>query len=80
MIWMFERGGESLRLETRYDNATAEFVLIKHQLTGDPQVERFRDELAFGQRLEVLEKQLTDERWTLQQGGPVVLRDGWKIG
>jgi hypothetical protein len=80
MIWMFERGGESLRLETRYDNATSEFVLIRHQLTGEPQVERFRDEMAFGQRLEVLEKQLTTEHWNLQQGGPVVLRDGWKIG
>ena len=80
MIWMFERGGESLRLETRYDNATAEFVLIRHHPSGDQQVERFGNEQTFGRRLEILEKQLTDDRWTLQEGGPVVLRDGWKIG
>jgi len=80
MIWMFERGKESLRLETRYDNATSEFVLIRHQLDGDPQVERFKNETVFRQRLEFLEKQLANDHWTLQDGGPVVLRDGWKIG
>ena len=30
MIWIFERGEESLRLETRYDNETTEYVLILH--------------------------------------------------
>jgi len=80
MIWMFERGKDSLRLETRYDNASAEFVLIRHQLTGDPQVERFGNEMAFRRRLEVLEQQLTADRWTLQEGGPILLREGWKIG
>ena len=80
MIWMFERGEESLRLETRYDNATAEFVLIRHQLTGDPHVERFATEEAFRRRLDIVEKQLADEHWTSQEGGPILLNDGWKIG
>ena len=27
MIWFFERGSETLELETRYDNETSEYVL-----------------------------------------------------
>jgi hypothetical protein len=28
MVWLFERDEESLKLETRYDNATREYVVI----------------------------------------------------
>jgi hypothetical protein len=78
MVWFFERDSESLRLETRYDNDTAEFVLIMHQTNGGPQIERFRDAATFRERLEVLETQLEADHWT--QHGPVLLHDGWKIG
>ena len=77
MIWTFERGEESLRLVTRYDNDTKEFVLILHQPGGRLQVERFKDTVTFRERLEVIETQLEADRWV--QKGPVFLHDGWKI-
>ena len=76
MIWMFERKpDEILRIETRYENDTAEFVLIMHLPSG-PHIERFKDTLAFRLRLEGLEARLTADQWT--QKGSVFLRDGWK--
>ena len=78
MIWIFERGPEeTLRLETRYDNDTTEFVLMIHGVNGGLQVERFKNAVTFQERLEVLETQLEADRWT--QKGPVFLHDGWKI-
>ena len=75
---MFERGPDSVRLETRYDNDTAEFVLIMHRPNGGPQIERFKNAVTFRERLEVLETQLEADHWT--QHGPILLRDGWKVG
>ncbi|HTL03386.1 MAG TPA: hypothetical protein VL243_14215 [Vicinamibacterales bacterium] len=78
MIWMFEREpDEILRLETRYDNDTSEFVLILHRPSGGRQIERFRDMVTFRERLEVLETQLAAERW--RQEGTVFLHEGWKL-
>ena len=78
MLWMFERNDESLRLETRYDNTTLEFVLIMRLPDGKQQIERFKDALTFRNRLEALQAQLESEQWTAV-GSPVMLRDGWKI-
>ena len=77
MIWLFERDGESVRLETRYESDTAEFVLIVHTPKGGPQIQRFTDAVSFRERLEVLETQLVADRW--QQQGPMPLHDGWKL-
>jgi hypothetical protein len=77
MVWFFERGSESFSLETRYDNDTTEFLLIRHRASGVQQIERFADALSFQQRLEILEKQLAEEQWT--QHGPTFLHDGWKM-
>ena len=77
MIWLFERDDQSLRLETRYDTDTAEFLLITHRQDGQ-QIERFADVMSFRRRLEVLERELEAERWT--QRGPTFLHDGWKVG
>lgn len=73
----FERDSESLRLETRYDNDTAEFVPIMHRPNGGPQIERFTDTVTFRERLEVLETQLAADHCT--QHGPGFLHDGWKL-
>ena len=77
MVWLFERDSESLRLETRYDNDAAEFLLIMHRPDG-PQIERFKDSVTFRRRLEVLERQLESDNW--KQHGPTFLHDGWKVG
>jgi hypothetical protein len=78
MVWLFERGDQSLRLETRYDSAAGDYALVIHHEEGAPQVEHFKDEIAFRGRLAALEAQLRAERWTAS-GPPVLLKDGWKL-
>jgi hypothetical protein len=78
MLWIFERGDETLHFETRYDNDTSSYMLIIHLFDGDRQIERFQDVLTFKNRLEALQKQLETERWRATSS-PVFLRDGWKI-
>jgi hypothetical protein len=78
MLWIFERGDESIHVEARYDNQTAAYVLIIHRTDGTQQIERFQDMLTFRNRLDALERQLETERWHAS-GSPVLLRDGWKI-
>ena len=43
MIWTFERGDEVLRLETRIDNATGEYLIVSMWAERPPEIERFRD-------------------------------------
>jgi hypothetical protein len=77
MIWLFERGQEALRLETRFDNDRGDFVLTI--VWGDQRLEvhRFRSKEAFETQLRTLEAQLAAEQWT-QIGPPAILPDGWK--
>ena len=77
MIWFFERDGNTFKLETRYDNDTAEFVLIMYRTNDTPQIERFTDTVTFRERLEVLERTLAADHW--HQQGPVFLHDGWRL-
>jgi hypothetical protein len=78
MIWFFERGNKSLRVETRDDKATAEYVLVVPRPDGGQQIERFKETVAFRKRLEALETQLAAEHWTAV-APPVFLKDGWKV-
>jgi hypothetical protein len=77
MLWIYKRGSESIRVETRYDNDSEEYVLISDPEDGTQQAERFKDPIAFRTRLEALEKQLERDSW--QSDGVRLLRDGWKI-
>ena len=52
MLWFFERDDESLKLETRYDNDTSEFVVIVRHPDGREQTERFTDGDEYGAWLE----------------------------
>ena len=76
MVWFFERSQESLRLETRYDNETREYVVIVHYPDGREETERFTDPLKYRARLLDLEDHLDSERW-LPDGPPMILADGW---
>lgn len=78
MLWIYARGQESLRIETRVDKETGEYVLIFYRDDGNQQTERFSDSDSFGNRLEVVERQLNLEDWH-SEGPPMVLRDGWRI-
>ena len=77
MIWLFERGDEVLRLETRIDNASGEYVLVSTWADGPPKIERFHDHALYETRLRTLEGQLAADHWT-QVGSPTILSDGWR--
>ena len=77
MLWIYQRGSEFLRVETRFDNDTEEYVLVVHGKDGTDREERFENPDSFHIRLLVLETQLDRERW--QSNGVRLLRDGWKI-
>jgi hypothetical protein len=77
MIWLFERGDEVLRLETRVDNGSGEYVLVSTWSDSAPRIERFQDYEAYHTRLLALEGQLAADHWT-QVGSPTILSDGWR--
>ena len=75
MLW-FDRDDESLRLETRYDNDTSEFVAIVHYPDGQTQQKRFVDGDEFRLWLETFERNLDVQHWT-GRSGPIILPYGW---
>ena len=76
MLWFYERDKIVLRLETRYDNTTAEYVALLHHPGGRQELLRFSTLVAFRQWLLTLEETLAADRWT-QKGAPDILPDGW---
>lgn len=79
MIWLYERGTDALRLETRFDSGTGEYVLVVVWADDRVETERFREAAAFDARLRALEQQLAAEHW-MQVGPPTILSNGWKVG
>ena len=77
MVWMYERGAEILKIETRYDKASAAYELIWHRPDGTHTVEQFGSETTFRVRLEAVEAVLRQEQW-LTSGPPEILKDGWR--
>lgn len=79
MIWFFERGTDSLKIETRFNNEARVFELIWYHPDGASTVERFADEDEFRRRSEAVEADLLSQDWHLAPS-PLLLRDGWKLG
>lgn len=77
MIWLYERGPEVLRIETRFDQASNEFELIWHRPDGSSESERFTTEATFRARLESIEAALQSDHWNIN-GAPQILTAGWK--
>ena len=77
MIWLFERGDEVLRLETRVDNASGEYVLVSTWSESETKIERYRDHGEYQARILALEGQLAADHWA-QVGSPQILSDGWR--
>jgi hypothetical protein len=76
MLWFFERDDESLKIETRYDNNTSEFVVIVRYPNGQEHSERFTDGDDFRRWLEAFEQTLAAQHWT-GRSGPIILPYGW---
>ena len=64
MLWFYERDAIVLRLETRYDNATAEYVALLHHPDGRQELQRFNKLEEFRQWLVALEQALAADQWT----------------
>ena len=79
MLWFYRRDEDLITVETRFDEATSEYVLIMQTADHDQTIERFKDLRAFQDRLVRAEEQLAQDRWK-QAGAPVFLLDGWPRG
>jgi hypothetical protein len=77
MVWLYEKQDSSLRIETRFDSATNEYVLEVTWPGRSPETERFTSIDAFRSRVLVLEQQLDAARW-MQVGSPEILPHGWR--
>jgi len=75
MLWFFEREDQSLRLESTYDNKTAEFVVSVQWPDGREQTERFAELEACRAWLLAFDNAIEAERW--KPNGPIVLPYGW---
>jgi hypothetical protein len=76
MLWFYRRGDDLITVETRFDNATREYLLVMQTADHQQTVERFDNLAAFKDRLLRAEEKLAKERWA-QAGPPVLLPDGW---
>jgi hypothetical protein len=76
MVWFYQRGGESLRLETRYEDGL--YVLVSSRADDSEHIERFDNQETFRVRLAALEQELQDTRWAAI-GPPMLLKDGWRL-
>ncbi|HEY6548733.1 MAG TPA: hypothetical protein VI589_12550, partial [Vicinamibacteria bacterium] len=79
MIWFFERGTDSLKIETRFNNEAGLFELVWHHPDGTRTMEAFTQEAEFRQRSEEVEAHLLEDAWE-PASSPQLLRDGWKVG
>ena len=77
MVWFFARGNDSVRVETRFDNSSREYVLEVAWADRPLQTERFGDLDAFEARVRTVEQQLKAEAWA-QVGQVEILEDGWR--
>jgi hypothetical protein len=77
MVWFFARGNDSVKVETRFDNASKEFVLEVAWGNRPVETERFKDLTEFQQRVTAVEKRLEAEAWS-QVGNPEILPHGWR--
>lgn len=76
MLWFYSRSDQELQMITRYEDRTAEYVLIMSWADGRCAEERFAAGSKFRERLLELEGNLAADRWKLR-GSPRMLPDGW---
>jgi hypothetical protein len=76
MIWFWSREQQQLRVETRYDNETSDFVVAIEHPDGHQECERFPNLVELRKRLVALEQQFAAEHWT-PAGEPLFVPDGF---
>ncbi len=76
MVWFWTRDSQELKVETRYDNDTLEFVVTVESVQGIPKTERFKNMDDFRNRLIELEEHLEADRWK-NTGPPLLIPEGF---
>jgi len=76
MLWFYSQDMMTVRIETRYDNRTAEYVLVVHWSDDHRNEERFATEVLFRNRVLAFEAQISAEGWK-RNGPPIILPEGW---
>lgn len=76
MIWFYSQDSLTIRIETRYDNCTSEYVLVVHWSGDRREEERFATAALFEKRVVELEGQISAQGWN-KDGPPIILREGW---
>jgi len=78
MFWLYTRRGQQLDVITRYDDRTAEYVLVISSTDGRCEEERYATGVKFRRRLVELEGYLAADKWALSgQTSMRMLPDGW---
>ncbi len=77
MVWFFGRGSETVKVQTRFDNVTREYILEIAWGDGRVETERFRELSDFEARTKAVEQQLKSDSWA-QIGGPDIVPEGWR--
>lgn len=78
MLWYYVKGANVFEIEAFFDQTTEEFVVRFRVGSQGHQVERFKDEIAFRNRLDTLEQEHVAQQWE-RIGPPVTSKDGWKL-
>ena len=76
MVWFFGRDGQTIRVETRFDSDSREYVLEVARPEQPPLTERFKDVDSFRGRLQMMEAELNAGAWS--QTGSELLPPPWK--
>ncbi len=78
MVYLFEREGDNMRIETRYARASRTYEIIWRKADGTVTQESFAGETSFRSRLDEIYTMLEQEHWNTV-GPPQLQRDGWSI-
>jgi hypothetical protein len=76
MVWFYTRADERVRIETRLQASTNEYVLQVECLGRPVVIERFADAETFDVRVREFERELDAESWQLV--GNELLAHGWR--
>jgi hypothetical protein len=77
MIWLFERGEQAIKLETRYDKTRKEYTIAITRPDSSIETERYPVFAEFHARVLALEQLLETEHWR-QMGPPTAIPEDWR--
>ena len=77
MVWFFQRAGLEMRIVTRFDRSSREYVVEVEWPNRPAAIERYADYEAFNSRVQKLQVELLESRWE-PHGMPALIADGWR--